>query len=117
MENKKTIAQLKKHYDKLAKRLSKIGPILQGSISERLIEKTDPENPERTKTIGPYYQWTFKRHAKTVTVNLSKSQFKKFQASIENNRKLEQTLKEMRELSREILDTSTKGVTRRNTNK
>jgi len=117
MENKKHIARLQQQHDKLVKRLSKLGPILQGSISERLIEKVDPENPEKIKTTGPYYQWTFKRHAKTVTVNLSQSQVKKFQRAIDNNRKLEQTLKELRELSREILEASTKGVTRRKSSK
>ena len=49
MENKKHIAPLQRRRDKLVKRLSSLGPILQGSISERLMEKVDPENPDKTK--------------------------------------------------------------------
>jgi len=117
MEDQDDARQLKKRYERLAARLAKIGPIVQGSITERTITKEDPKDPEHPKTIGPYYQWTFKRSAKTVTVNLSASQAKAFHKAIDNNRMLETLLTQMRELSRQILEATTKGVRKRNTNK
>lgn len=105
--------RLKKRYERLAARLAKLGPIVQGTITERTITKEDPHNPGNPKTIGPYYQWTFKRSAKTVTVNLSASQRKPFQKAIDNNRKLETLLTQMRELSHQVLDATTQGVQKR----
>jgi len=113
METKQNIQKLKKRYEGLAARLAKMGPILQGTITERTITKSDPDDPKRTRTIGPYYQWTFKRDAKTVTVNLSASQAKTYQKAIDNNRKLEGIVQEMRTLSRTILEAKTEGVKRR----
>jgi hypothetical protein len=111
------IQRLQKRYERLASRLAKPSPILQGNIAERTITRQAPKDSERPKTIGPYYQWTFKRNAKTVTVNLSASQVKPFQKAIDNNRTLETVLTEMRELSRQILDATTNGVQKRNRRK
>jgi len=108
---------LKKRYGRLTARLAKIGPVVQGTITERTITKEDGRNPGAWRTIGPYYQWTFKRNAKTVTVNLSAAQVKSFQKAIDNNRKMEALLTEMRDLSRQILELTTKSVKRRNPNK
>ena len=110
MENGKDIAKLNRRYARLAARLARTGPLLQGTITERYLTR---EKDGETIATGPYYQWTFKRHAKTVTVNLSAAQVKPFQKAIDNNRIIEETLKEIRELSREILEATTKGVTRR----
>jgi hypothetical protein len=105
--------RLKKRYERLAARLANLGPIVQGTITERTITKEDPQHPGQPKTIGPYYQWTFKRNAKTVTVNLSASQRKPFQKAIDNNQKLETLLTQMREISRQMLDATTQGVQKR----
>jgi len=113
MERQRNVQKLKKRYERLAARLAKVGPVLQGTITERTITKPDPQDAQRTRTIGPYYQWTFKRNAKTVTVNLSAPQAKSFQQAIDNNRKLEAIIQEMRTLSREILEATTEGVKRR----
>lgn len=109
--------ELKKRYGRLAARLARLGTIVQGTITERTITKHDAKNPDTPKTLGPYYQWTFKQQAKTVTVNLSSGQIKAFQRAIENNRKLETILTQMRELSRQILDATTHGVQKRKPNK
>jgi hypothetical protein len=109
MDNNKS-DELKKRYGRLAARLARICPIVQGTITERTITKEDPRNPGAYKTIGPYYQWTFKRNAKTVTVNLSAAQLKPFQKAIDNNRKIEDMLAEMRDISRQILELNTQGV-------
>ena len=114
LEDKKKIEELRKRYERLASQLAKLDLIVQGTITERTITKKDPRNPAATRTIGPYYQWTFKRRGKTVTVNLSASQVKPFQKAIDINRKAENLLSKMRELSRKILDASTEGVKRYN---
>ena len=109
MEDKKRVAALKTRYATLAKQLGATRLIVQGTITERTIRKKGGG----ANVLGPYYQWTFKREGKTVTINLSKAQTKQFQKAIDDNRKAEATLKKMRELSREILEASTKGVARR----
>jgi len=109
--------KLKTRYERSVARLVKLGPIVQGTITERTITKKDPRNPGTPRTIGPYYQWTFKHNAKTGTVNLSAAQVKSFQRAIENNRKLEALLTQIRDLSRQFLEATTQGVQKRKTNK
>ena len=111
--SQKETQPMERRYARLVARLAKLGPILQGNISERRILRPDPDAPGKEKAYGPYYQWTFKRAAKTVTVNLSASQAKTYQRAIDRNRKLEETLAEMRALSLEILEAKTKGVRKR----
>ena len=113
MGEKKEIQTLKKRYAKLTAQLSGTGLLLQGTITERTITKKGRGARPEPKTLGPYYQWTFKREGKTVTINLSKAQTQRFQKAIDANRKVEGILKQLRELSREILEASTKGVERR----
>jgi hypothetical protein len=115
MKANRDVQKLEKRYQRLAARLAKLGPIVQGTITERTITKTDPDDPDRSKTIGPYYQWTFKRNAKTVTVNLSPTQAKIFKRAIENNRKLKAIIQEMRSISRTLLEATTEGVKKRKT--
>lgn len=112
-KNRGRLAQLKRRYAQLTRRLSKLGPVLQGTITERAIERPDPHNPKRTRTYGPYYQWTFKRAGKTVTVNLTRQQAKRYQTAINNQRTFEQIADQMRELSLQILDATTKSVPKR----
>lgn len=113
MSNQSEAETLLKRYRRLAARVAKLGPILQGTITERTITKNNPRAPDAPRTIGPYYQWTFKRQAKTVTVNLAASQVRQFQRAIDNNRKLQSLLAQMRELSRLILQHTTQGVQKR----
>ena len=113
MTENKQMEALRKRYERLASGLAKLGPILQGTITERTIAKKDPQNPAITRTIGPYYQWTFKNKGKTVTVNLAAAQVKLFQSAIDANRKVEEILNQMREVSRQLLEASTQGVKRR----
>ena len=96
-------------YDALAAQLKKTGLILQGTITERIIEPSD----NKEKIYGPYYQWTRKIRAKTVTVNLSPSQARAYQAAIDNNKRLEKIIKDMRNLSLKICEATTEGVKKR----
>ena len=113
MKDKRTEEALQRRYRKLASKLAATGPILQGTITERVIEKQPEQKGGGAKSYGPYYQWTFKDAGKTTTVNLTAKQAKFFQRAIENNRKLESRLKDLRRLSRQICEGSVEGVKRR----
>ena len=92
-----------------------MGPILQGTITARTIVRRDPDAREDERIYGPYYQWTFKEKGKTRTVNLTAQQAKLFGQAIANQRGMDEIIKEMRQLSQEILETQTKGVKRKTT--
>lgn len=117
MKKDEKAEQMKKRYARLAARVTKLGPVLQGTITERRIERADPKEPGKKKVYGPYFQWTFKKDGKTTTVNLSASQSKVYQRAIDRHRKLEEITQEMRDLSLEILEATTKSVTKRKANK
>jgi len=107
------LMQLRKKMNALKEKFVGTGLLLQGNISERTITR---EDGSKKKNYGPYYQWTFKKDGKTVTVNLSATQVEEFQKAIDNNRETENMMEEMRKLSLEILDLSTQGVIKRKGN-
>ena len=108
---------LQSRHEKLAAKLANTGPILQGTITERTIVRDDPQKPEKEKAYGPYYQWTWKKEGKTVTVNLTASQAKVYQKAINNHRKMENILKQMRDISLKICENTTIGVKKRKVKK
>jgi len=105
--------ELKQRYQRLAARLGTLGFMVQGTITERTIRRPDPGNPATQRAYGPYYQWTWKKEGKTVTVNLTATQAKAFQRAIDEHRKLETLLDEMCALSRQFLECTTPGVRKR----
>jgi hypothetical protein len=113
MEEQESLLKLQKRYERLTAALVGCGPILQGTITPRTIERGDPQNRRVRKKYGPYYQWTWKQDGKTVTVNLTAQQAETFGQAINNHRRLEKTIEAMRKLSRLILEASTAGVKRR----
>ncbi len=113
METNRSIQTMRRRYRRLAAQLAKLGPILQGTIAERTIVRSEPKAPGKNKSYGPYYQWTWKRNGKTITVNLTASQAKSYQRAINNQRNMQQIIKKMRELSLRILQATTTGVKKR----
>ena len=116
--NQERLAKLRQDYERAKEEIRALGHIVPGTIQRRHYSCGKPNCRCVTEGIlhGPYYQWTWKRNAKTVTVNLSASQAKTYQKAIDNHRKLEETLQEMRELSLAILEKTTRGVTKRKRN-
>lgn len=114
MKKDQSIEALRQRHKKLAAQLAKLGCIVQGTITQRTMVKDDPNAPGKQKAYGPYYQWTQKQHGKTVTRNLSPSQAKTYQKAIDNHRKLERILRDMRAISLQILEATTTGVKKRN---
>ncbi len=113
MKTKRSVETMKRRYERLKTRVAGLGPVLQGTILERTMLRDDPRETGTRKLYGPYYQWTRKIAAKTVTVNLTASQARVYQRAIDNHRKLESILTKMRELSLMILEASTEGVKKR----
>lgn len=110
MEEARKSGRLMSMMEKEREKLAGTGLVLNGTVTEVNISRGSSGSKRK---YGPYYQWTFKRGGKTVTVNLSASQKSQFRKAINNNRKTERTLERMRCLSREILESSIQGVSRR----
>jgi uncharacterized protein DUF6788 len=87
------VAQLQKDYQRLRRSLAQIGYISQGSVVDR-----SKLRPPRSG-----YQWTRKVKGKTITVALSPSEFDALAEAIANERRLNQTIRRMEQISRRIL--------------
>lgn len=108
-----TVTEMERRYQRLAARMAKLQVMVQGTITERTIERGIDTTPGEKKVYGPYYQWTFKDKGKTVTVNLTPNQAKQYQRAIDEHRKMEGIVQEMQQLSRKILEMKTVGVRKR----
>jgi hypothetical protein len=79
-------------YARLRQQLVQTGWISQGYVQDR-----------GPGAGGPCYQWTRKVKGKTVSVALSQEQYQWLKEAIENWKKLQDILKEMQLLSRQVL--------------
>jgi hypothetical protein len=92
------VRRIERRYEQLKNELLELGWISQGSLMRQ------PPNA---------WRWTCKVKTKTVTVALSKEQAELYQKAITNHRKLEKLLRQMRELSQQVLLGSAPGVRKR----
>jgi hypothetical protein len=90
--------KLEERYRLLKEELAGLGWLTDGSVT--------PNHPG-------HWRWTRKVKAKTVAVSLSQAQADLFNAAIENNRRLESILREMRAISQEVLLNSAESVRRK----
>jgi len=90
-----SLSKLQSTYIQLRQSLSQVGWISEGYVQNR-----------GPGAGGPCYQWTRKVKGKTVSLALSKEQFEWLDQAIANWRALQQTIKQMQRLSREILFTT-----------
>ena len=112
-KSEKQIEAITRRRVALLRQIAKVGPVLQGSIAPRTIVCDDPDTPGKKKECGPYHQWTWKRDGKTVTVNLSEAQAVRYQKALDENKKLESLLQQLRTASLELLEATTQGVPKR----
>jgi hypothetical protein len=89
---KKQLSQSEAQYARLRAHLTRVGWISQGYVQNR-----------GPGAGGPCYQWTRKVRGKTVSVALSREQYEWLDHAIANWRQVQQTLKEMQRLSRQVL--------------
>jgi hypothetical protein len=117
LKGRQTVAGLESQYERVKAELLKLGPVVQGSILARMVEREDPRRPGQMRQLGPYYQWTRKLGGRTVNVNLTATQARAWRHAIAQHRRLESLLDRMRELSLKILQTTTEGVKKRKSRK
>jgi cyclopropane fatty-acyl-phospholipid synthase-like methyltransferase len=87
-----TPASLLARYHQLRRRLAQIGWISEGYVQDR-----------GPGAGGPCYQWTRKVKGKTVSVALSQEQYEWLHAAIVQWRETQVIIKEMQQLSRQVL--------------
>jgi hypothetical protein len=117
MSAKNDESKLQRRLEDLKRSLLAIGPAIRGSILRRTIRREDPARPGKTKAYGPYYQWTRKIAGRTAIQNLTPSQARLYARAIRENRKLETTISQMRDVSLKLLEITTVGVVKRRRNK
>ena len=89
---KTDLARWQAEYARLGVSLAKVGWISEGYVQNR-----------GPGAGGPCYQWTRKVRGKTLSVALSREQYQWLHTAISNWRQVQQTLKQMQRLSREVL--------------
>lgn len=88
-----SLGQLHRRHQQLARQLSQLGLISQGSVQDRTARQGG----------GAGYQWTRKVAQKTITVSLTAEQFTKMKEAVANYRSLRQQLREIESVSRRII--------------
>src|SRR3989441_13153290 len=86
------VAQWEREYAQFRRRLAHLRWISEGYVQDR-----------GPGAGGPCYQWTRKVKGKTVSVALSREQYDWLREAITNWRTVQQTLREMQRLSRQVL--------------
>lgn len=89
-------------YKELQKQLSRVGFICNGTMMSVHRKCGKPNcgcNENEQMQHGPYHIWTRKEKGKTVTRSLSEQQASQCSLYIENFRKMEGIIKEMKKIS------------------
>jgi len=98
-----SLAALEAQYDRLRRRLARVGYISQGSVLQRSVAASGRSG----------YQWTRKVAHKTVSVALSQAQFEAMKEAVANERALWKSIQEMERVSRRIIFASVPDTRRR----
>ena len=96
------LEQYQHQYQQLKTELADIGFICQGSVLKRYTSCGNPNcrcQADPPQRHGPYWQWTRKVAAKTVTVRLPPAEAVLYQEWIDNNRRLRKSVADMDKLS------------------
>jgi hypothetical protein len=90
--------RLSRRYATLQKQLTAIGPVSQGSVAFQ---------------APGSWRWTFKIKGKTACVALSEEQATQMAQAIDNHKRVEEIVKEMREITQTLILETVPGVPRR----
>lgn len=96
-------AKWRRDYEEKRAELAEVlegGAILQGSAVEQRYKR---KTKSGLKECGPYHLWTRKKRGKTVTVSLTSEQHREVGEAIATRRRIEVLLKEMQQLSEQML--------------
>ena len=105
-KKRKTLKDYEREHRQLARRLSDLGFLWQGSISRRLIRCGNPacacrDDPQARH--GPYTYWTTKREGRTISRKLAEEEADLLTQWVDNRRDLKEITDQMMELAREAL--------------
>ena len=101
---------------RIRQEIAKVGFVLPGSLTERYLTCTHSGcrcHGDPPRLHGPYWYWTRKVHAKTVSRSLSKEQVKEYQPWFENEKRLRVLVHELEELSMSVLEADPRSPKRR----
>ena len=87
-----SLSQAQNRYNRLRQELAEMGWISEGYVQDR-----------GPGAGGPCFQWTRKVRGKTISVALSQEQYQWLKSAIENWKGLQEKLREMQKLSRQVL--------------
>jgi hypothetical protein len=86
--------------------LQQLGYFLKGTVLKRMMKCGQPNcacHRDATQRHGPYFEWTYKVHGKTVNVKLSPQTAPLYQNATKQHRKLKAALTRLERLSRTAL--------------
>jgi hypothetical protein len=86
------LKELEREYELLRKQLARVNYLSKGSVVAR--------PPGHS---GSRYQWTTKVKARTVSLTLSLEQYEWLKDAVANQRNVEQSLRQMHRLSRQLM--------------
>lgn len=110
MAQNKRLIQYTDRYNALKRELQTIGFISQGSVHTQRLACGNPGcrcHKDPKDRHGPYHHWTRKQRGKTVGLKLTEEELPIYREWIQNNRRLERILREMRNVSKRALALTT----------
>jgi hypothetical protein len=100
-------------YRELKQELQEVGFVCVGSLQTRYLPCGNPScrcHQDVAKRHGPYHYWTRKVKGRTVTLLLKQEQVQLYREWIQNNRRLENLVREMRRISAQVLSVEADGL-------
>jgi hypothetical protein len=100
-------------YRELKQQLQEMGFVCVGSLQTRYLPCGNPTcrcHQDPAKRHGPYHYWTRKVKGRTVTVLLKQQQVPLYREWIQNNRRLDDLVQEMRRISAQVLSVEADGL-------
>jgi hypothetical protein len=102
----KKIADDTQLFQSLKADLARIEYFTKGTVLTRMMKCGKPKCPcasDPTKRHGPYFEWTYKEHGKTVNVRLTTQSAPLFQDAAKQYRRLKAILARLEKLSRQAI--------------
>jgi len=102
-----SLRRLERRHETLLRRLCKLGLVLRGSIGARMVSCGNPKclcKDDPPRLHGPYYLWTRKVAAKTVTVRLTAEQARQCMRWSRNMRQFDSLVRQLQQLGLRAAD-------------
>ena len=100
-------------YHELKQQLQDVGFVCVGSLQTRYLPCGNAScrcHQDPAKRHGPYHYWTRKVKGRTVSVLVKPEQVPLYREWIQNNRRLEHLVQEMRRISAQVLSVEADGL-------